>query len=59
MGDQANLQPLPQVLLDTPRLISSFGQDQNGEIYLLDYENGGVIASIARRKRRGQRIASS
>jgi len=30
------------VLLDTPRVISSFGQDQNGEIYLVDYANGNV-----------------
>jgi glucose/arabinose dehydrogenase len=41
-GVDSNLQPLPNVLLDTPRLISSFGQDQNGEVYLVDYSNGGV-----------------
>ena len=41
-GIDANLQPLPNVLIDTPRAISSFGQDRRGEIYLVDYNDGGV-----------------
>jgi glucose/arabinose dehydrogenase len=40
--NSTTLEPLPNVLLDTPRVISSFGQDQNGEIYLVDYANGNV-----------------
>jgi hypothetical protein len=38
----ANREPYPNVLLDSPRVISSFGQDHAGEIYLVDYSNGGV-----------------
>ena len=30
------------MLLDTTRVISSFGQDHAGEIYLTDYANGGI-----------------
>ena len=37
----ANLDP-PVLLLDSPHNISSFGQDQRGEIYLLDYGEGGI-----------------
>jgi glucose/arabinose dehydrogenase len=38
--NSTTLEPLPRMLLDTPRVISSFGQDQRGEIYLVDYANG-------------------
>ena len=41
-GIDANHEPLPNVLIDTPRAISSFAQDQNGEIYVVDYNAGGL-----------------
>jgi glucose/arabinose dehydrogenase len=41
-GIDANREPLPNVLIDTPRSISSFGQDQDGEIYFVDYNGGGL-----------------
>jgi glucose/arabinose dehydrogenase len=28
--------------LDTPLLVSSFGEDENGEIYVLDFKKGGI-----------------
>jgi hypothetical protein len=30
------------LLLDTSHSISSFGQDLRGELYLLDYSEGGI-----------------
>jgi glucose/arabinose dehydrogenase len=41
-GIDQNLDPLPRVLLDSPHSISSFGQDLAGEVYLLDYDGGGI-----------------
>jgi len=41
-GIDANREPLPNVLIDTPRAISSFAQDQSGEVYLVDYNAGGL-----------------
>jgi hypothetical protein len=37
----AQLDP-PVLLLDTSHSISSFGQDLRGELYLLDYGDGGI-----------------
>ena len=37
-----NLEPFPRPVLDTTLNISSFGQDIDGEVYLLDYGEGGV-----------------
>jgi glucose/arabinose dehydrogenase len=41
-GIDANREPLPNVLLDSPRAISSFGQGLDGEVYLLDIGGGGI-----------------
>jgi glucose/arabinose dehydrogenase len=41
-GIDANREPLPTELLDTPRAISSFGQGHDGEVYLTDINNGGI-----------------
>ena len=32
----------PVLLVDSMHSISSFGQDQRGEVYLLDYGDGGI-----------------
>jgi glucose/arabinose dehydrogenase len=41
-GIDANREPLPNMLLDTPRTISAFGQGLDGEVYIVDIGGGGI-----------------
>jgi uncharacterized repeat protein (TIGR03806 family) len=40
--DPTTGQPAPKLLLETGLGVSSFGQDSEGELYLLDYGKGGI-----------------
>ena len=42
------LQTTPQVLLDTPRFITSFGEDEDGEIYICYSNSASDTVSVAK-----------
>jgi glucose/arabinose dehydrogenase len=45
--DGGNVQAGPRVLLQSGLRISSFAEDRNGELYLLDYGSGGIFRLVA------------
>ena len=45
--DSGDVQAGPRILLLSDKRISSFAEDRNGELYLLDYGSGGIFRLVA------------
>lgn len=45
--DSGNIEAGPRILLQSGKRISSFAEDRNGELYLLDYSAGRIFRLIA------------
>lgn len=48
--DSGNIQAGPRILLSSGKRISSFAEDRNGELYLLDYSTGRIFRLVAGRQ---------